>query len=49
MVVLAQLEALYNAHGPKGYKERWVAHEFPLIEYRRLAYLLAKEAAGGSS
>lgn len=38
--VLAQSDELYNTLGPQGYKERWVQHDFPLNEYRRLASLL---------
>jgi hypothetical protein len=47
--VLAQLTALYTTLGPKGYKERWVTHDFPLNEHRRLASLLSGEAVVGSS
>lgn len=41
IAVLAQLTEMYTTLGPKGYKERWIAHDFPLNEYRRLASLLS--------
>jgi hypothetical protein len=34
--VREQLQEIYTTLGPKGYKERWVAHEFPLADFKRL-------------
>jgi hypothetical protein len=39
--ILHELEDLYTTIGPAGYKERWVAHEFPVAEYRHLRDLTA--------
>lgn len=39
--VLGQLTVLHTTLGPTGYKDRWVQHEFPYAEYRRLGELLA--------
>lgn len=45
--VLAELAALYTTLGLKGYKHRWVQHEFPYAEYRRLEALLAASSRSG--
>lgn len=38
--VLQQLWTIYRDFGPDGYRTRWVAHDFPLTQYRRLESLL---------
>jgi hypothetical protein len=47
--VLAQLPELYATLGSKGYKKRWVAHDFPVNEYRQIAALLHGKAMVSSS
>ncbi|HEX8995565.1 MAG TPA: hypothetical protein VF812_06005 [Ktedonobacterales bacterium] len=47
--VLGQLAALYATLGLKGYKERWVAHEFPYDKYRQLASLVDEAETSSTS
>jgi hypothetical protein len=37
--VLRELERLYTSVGPAGYKARWMAHAFPVAEYKQLRNL----------
>ena len=41
LVVKAALDNLWLTHGPEQYKAKWIEHEFPDHQYRKLIRILA--------